>query len=78
MSGPRNAAESLATIPSIVMGLFGLILFLNVLHWKFSALGGALTLTLLNLPAMMRVTQEALSSVPQAFREAIAALRGLT
>src|SRR5689334_23384142 len=35
-------AESLATIPSIVMGLFGLILFLNVLHWKFSALGGAL------------------------------------
>lgn len=67
-------AESLATIPSIVMGLFGLILFLNVLHWKFSALGGALTLTLLNLPAMMRVTQEALSSVPQAFREASMAL----
>lgn len=67
-------AESLATIPSIVMGLFGLILFLNVLHWKFSALGGALTLTLLNLPAMMRVTQEALSSVPQAFREGSMAL----
>lgn len=62
-------AESLATIPSIVMGLFGLILFVNVLGWRFSALGGALTLTLLNLPALMRVTQEALASVPSTYRE---------
>ncbi len=54
-------AESLATIPSIVMGLFGLLIFVNVFGWKFTALGGALTLTLLNLPALMRVTQEALS-----------------
>jgi phosphate transport system permease protein len=67
-------AESLATIPSIVMGLFGLILFVNVLGWKFSAIGGALTLTLLNLPALMRVSQEALHSVPATFREASMAL----
>lgn len=67
-------AESLATIPSIVMGLFGLILFVNLLGWRFSALGGALTLTLLNLPALMRVTQEALASVPPAFREASMAI----
>ena len=72
-------AESLATIPSIVMGLFGLIVFVNLLGWRFSAIGGALTLTLLNLPALMRVTQEALSSVPDSYREAsmaIGATRG--
>ena len=64
------SAESLATVPSIVMGLFGLIVFVQLFHWHFTALGGALTLTLLNLPAMMRVTQQALASVPQTYREA--------
>jgi len=64
------SAESLATVPSIVMGLFGLLVFVYYLHWGFSALGGAVTLTLLNLPALMRVTQEALSSVPDSLREA--------
>jgi len=67
-------AESLSTIPSIVMGLFGLLVFVTYLHWKFTALGGALTLTILNLPALMRVTQEALSSVPDAYREGSMAL----
>jgi phosphate transport system permease protein len=64
------SAESLATVPSIVMGLFGLIVFVQLFHWHFTALGGALTLTLLNLPAMMRVTQQALASVPLTYREA--------
>jgi phosphate transport system permease protein len=64
------SAESLATVPSIVMGLFGLLVFVYLFKWKFTALGGALTLTLLNLPALMRVTQEALSSVPDTYREA--------
>lgn len=64
------SAESLATVPSLVMGLFGLLVFVYFLKWKFTALGGALTLTLLNLPALMRVTQEALSSVPDTYREA--------
>jgi phosphate transport system permease protein len=68
------SAESLATVPSIVMGLFGLLIFVSALHWHFTALGGALTLTLLNLPAMMRVTQEALAGVPGTFREASMAL----
>jgi phosphate transport system permease protein len=67
-------AESLATIPSIVMGLFGLLLFVTYLHWHFTALGGALTLTILNLPALMRVTQEALQTVPNAYREGSMAL----
>jgi phosphate transport system permease protein len=64
------SAESLATVPSIVMGLFGLLIFVYLFGWRFSALGGALTLTILNLPALMRVTQEALSTVPATYREA--------
>jgi phosphate transport system permease protein len=64
------SAESLATVPSIVMGLFGLLIFVSTFHWGFTAIGGALTLTLLNLPSMMRVTQEALAGVPGTFREA--------
>jgi phosphate transport system permease protein len=64
------SAESLATVPSIVMGLFGLLVFVQTFHWHFTALGGALTLTLLNLPALMRVTQQALESVPNTFSEA--------
>ena len=64
------SAESLATVPSIVMGLFGLLIFVYLFKWKFTALGGALTLTLLNLPALMRVTQEALASVSDSYREA--------
>jgi len=70
------SAESLATIPSIVMGLFGLLVFVYLFKWKFTALGGALTLTLLNLPALMRVTQEALASVPDTLREASMGLGG--
>lgn len=70
----RFCAESLATVPSIVMGLFGLIVFINLLGWRFTAIGGALTLTLLNLPALMRVTQEALASVPASYREASMAI----
>lgn len=70
------SAESLATVPSIVMGLFGLLIFVYTFHWGFTALGGALTLTLLNLPALLRVTQEALASVPDTLREASMGLGG--
>jgi phosphate transport system permease protein len=68
------AAEALATVPSIVMGLFGMMIFVFVLRWRFSALGGAFTLTLLNLPAMIRMAQQALQSVPTSLREASLAL----
>jgi phosphate transport system permease protein len=64
------SAESLATVPSLVMGLFGLLVFVYFFNWKYTAIGGALTLTLLNLPALMRVTQEALASVSDTYREA--------
>ncbi len=64
------SAEALATVPSIVMGLFGLLIFIYTLHWRFGALAGALTMTVVNLPSLMRVTQEALNTVPNSLREA--------
>lgn len=70
----RLSTESLATVPSIVLGLFGMIIFVNMLGVGFSIIGGALTLTLLNLPVLVRVTEESIRTVPQAYREASLAL----
>ena len=70
----RLSTESLATVPSIVLGLFGMIVFVDFLCMGFSILGGALSLSLLNLPLLVRVTEEALHTVPQTYREASLAL----
>lgn len=70
----RLSTESLATVPSIVLGLFGMIVFVNFLGMGFSIIGGALTLTLLNLPVLVRVTEEAVRTVPVHYREASLAL----
>lgn len=70
----RLSTESLATVPSIVLGLFGMILFVNLFGMGFSIIGGALTLMLLNLPVLVRVTEESLKTVPQTYREASLAL----
>ena len=61
--------ETLAGIPSIVYGLFGMLFFVTYLHWKYSILAGAFTLSIMILPSIMRTTQEALLSVPDSFRE---------
>lgn len=70
----RLSTESLATVPSIVLGLFGMIVFVNVLGLGFTILGGAATLALLNLPILVRVTEESLRGVPSSYREASLAL----
>ncbi len=70
----RFAEESISSVPSIVVGLFGLILFVDDFHWGFSALGGALALTLFNLPLMTRLSEQALRAVPQDERSASLAL----
>ncbi len=70
----RLSTESLAAVPSIVLGLFGMIVFVNFMGLGFSIIGGALTLVLLNLPLLVRVTEEALRGVPQDYREASLAL----
>lgn len=64
----RLMTNNLAGIPSIVMGLFGMTLFVNTLGFGDSILAGSLTLSLLVLPIIIRTTEEALLSVPYAFR----------
>ena len=70
----RLSTECLATVPSIVLGLFGMIIFVNFMGLGFSILGGALTLVLLNLPMLVRVTEESIRTVPAYYREASLAL----
>lgn len=61
--------ETLAGIPSIVYGLFGMLFFVTYLKWRYSVLAGAFTLSIMILPSIMRTTQEALLAVPDSFRE---------
>ncbi len=73
-SAIRFAEESISSVPSIVVGLFGLILFVDNFKWGFTVLGGALALTLFNLPLMTRLSEQALRAVPQEERTASLAL----
>jgi phosphate transport system permease protein len=68
------SVEALSSVPSIVFGTFGAAIFLVAFGFGYSVLSGALTLTLLNLPLVVRVSQEALRSVPREYREASQAL----
>lgn len=61
------AAETLSGIPSIIYGLVGMLLFSNSMGTCLMA--GALTLVIMNLPTIMRATQESLKTVPQSYRE---------
>lgn len=70
----RLSTESLASVPSVVFGLFGSIIFVTHFKLGFTILGGAATLALLNLPVLVRVTEEALRAVPFSYREASYAL----
>ena len=63
------AAETLSGIPSIIYGLVGMLFFCQFLNMKTSLLAGALTLVIMNLPTVMRTTQESLKTVPQSYRE---------
>lgn len=65
----RVTTETLAGIPSIVYGLFGYLIFVIACKFNQSMLSGALTLAIMILPTMMRTTEEALLSVPDAYRE---------
>ena len=63
------AAETLSGIPSIIYGLVGMLVFCSFLGMRTSLLAGAMTLAIMNLPTVMRTTQESLKTVPQAYRE---------
>ena len=60
--------ETLSGIPSVIFGLFGMVFFGNTLGLGYSILNGALTLTLMVLPLIVRNTQEALRTVPDSYR----------
>ena len=70
----RRASETLATLPSIVVGLFGYALFVQATHSHPSRLSAALSLTVINLPYMVRVSEDALRALPQGLREGSLAL----
>jgi len=65
----RSAAEMLAGIPSVVYGLFGMLMFGQFLGMGWSLIAGVLTLSIMILPVVIRTTEEALKSVSDGFRE---------
>ena len=73
-SALRMCVESLASVPSIVFGLFGMALFMDYFKIGLTILGGGITLALLNLPMLVRVTEEAIRGVPIELKEAAYAL----
>ena len=70
----RISINNLAGVPSVVFGLFGLAIFVKFLNFGVSILSGSLTLGILILPTIIRASEEALSAVPDSFREASFAL----
>lgn len=63
------ASETLSGIPSIIYGLVGMLFFCQFLNMQTSLLAGSFTLVIMNLPTIMRTTQESLKTVPQSYRE---------
>ena len=70
----RLAIETLAGIPSIIYGLFGLLVFCRFLNFGQSIIAGSLTLSIMILPVIIRTTEESLKSIPDSFREGSLAL----
>ncbi len=63
------AAETLSGIPSIIYGLVGMLFFCQFLNMQTSLMAGALTLVIMNLPTIMRTTQESLKTIPDSYRQ---------
>lgn len=65
----RFGTESLAGIPSIILGLFGFAIFVMAFGWGWSLLSGGLTLSVMLLPTIIRTSEESIMAVPQEYRE---------
>ncbi len=65
----RFGTDCLAGIPSIIFGLFGYIFFVTILHMGWCILSGALTLSIMVLPTIIRTAEEAIKAVPRSYRE---------
>ncbi|SFC30734.1 phosphate ABC transporter membrane protein 2, PhoT family [Bacillus sp. OV322] len=66
----RLCIETMASLPSIVVGLFGLLIFVTLAKWGYTLIGGALVITILNLPSLSRICEMAISTVPSNIKEA--------
>jgi phosphate transport system permease protein len=66
----RLCMEVMSSLPSIIIGLFGLLLFVQVTHWGYTLAGGALTLAIFNLPLLVRIVEQAIRTVPPEQKEA--------
>jgi phosphate transport system permease protein len=70
----RICVEGLASVPSLIFGLFGIALFVEFFQVGLTIIGGAVSLAFLNLPVMTRVTEEAIRAVPKEIKNASFAL----
>lgn len=68
------AIETLSGIPSIIYGLVGMLIFCQFFHFRTSLASGACTLAIMNIPTIIRTTEESLKTVPQSYREGALAL----
>jgi phosphate transport system permease protein len=66
----RLSIETMASLPSIVVGLFGLLVFVNMTKWGYSLIAGALAITIINLPSMTRVSENAIKAASMGVKEA--------
>ena len=70
----RFCIEALASLPSIVIGLFGLLVFVSATKWGYTLMSGALAVSILNLPVITRISEDAIRNVPHPIKEASLAL----
>ncbi len=70
----RLGVQALASVPSIVLGLFGMVVFSQAMGFGFSILSGSLALAILNLPLIVNVTEQSLRDLPATYRDASLAL----
>jgi phosphate transport system permease protein len=70
----RLCIETMASLPSIVVGLFGLLAFVTLTGWGYTLIGGALAITILNLPGLTRICENAILDVPSNIKEGSLAL----
>lgn len=70
----RLALDTLSSLPSIIVGLFGLLVFVQLTGWGFTLMSGAMALMIINLPVLTRVTEESIRAVPENLREGSLAL----
>ncbi|SFC72025.1 phosphate ABC transporter permease PstA [Clostridium uliginosum] len=66
----RMSLETISSLPSIVIGMFGLLVFVNMAGWGYSILAGALSVSILNIPSMTRISENAIKTASKRVKEA--------